>query len=294
MDAGAVLLPQNGILKMNVTSRSDITRILNENGLSPLKRFGQNFLVDGNITRKIAESTGAGSGDCVFEIGTGLGALTKELLTRAEKVLSVEIDDGLFSLVQTSLGRPDNLLVLHQDILKTDIRDEAGKFFQHRPFFVCGNLPYYITSKILMKLLESQAPILGITVMVQKEVAMRLTAQKDDPNYGAITASCNYFAQPEYLFTVSKNCFYPVPDVDSAVLRLNMKEPFYVPRKKYETVVRAAFAMRRKTIFNNLKQLKDAKAVSGALEKSRIPERARAQEISPEEFCTLTKNLYDL
>jgi 16S rRNA (adenine1518-N6/adenine1519-N6)-dimethyltransferase len=277
---------------MKVTSPRDIARILHDRGLSPLKRFGQNFLCDENVVGKIAAAA-APAGSFVLEIGTGLGALTRELAARAARVVSVEIDRGLLDTHVQTLAGIGNVTVLEGDILATDLGAVCREYFGGRPFYVCGNLPYYITSRILPHVLESEAPVRGLTVMVQKEVAARLSANAGDTEYGALTASCRYYADAGLLFTVSRNCFYPAPDVDSAILRFDLtRPPLPVPRDAYVRTVRASFAMRRKTIYNNLKHIAGAKQVREALEAAGIPPETRAQDISPKRFCRLAELLF--
>ena len=282
-----------GETPMKVTSPREISQLLKENNLSPLKKFGQNFLCDENIVQKIADSIGLTDKDYVLEIGTGLGALTQALAARAKKVVSVEIDKGLLALHAQTLAGFENVTVLEGDILKCDLSQICREQFEGKPFHVCGNLPYYITSKILMQVLESDAPALSITAMVQKEVAERLSARPGDTDYGALTASCNYYTQPALLFTVSRNCFYPAPDVDSAILRLDLTHPcFDLPREQYAAVVRAAFAMRRKTIFNNLKEFCGNQKAVLALDSCKIDPKTRAQDLSPEDFCCLAASIF--
>lgn len=276
---------------MNITSPREITCLLAENGLSPLKKFGQNFLCDENVVQKIADGAALFPQDFVLEIGTGLGALTRALSARAKKVVSIEIDRGLLALHERTLHGLSNVTVLEGDILKFDLKALCGAQFGGAPFHVCGNLPYYITSKILLHILESGAPVRSITAMVQKEVAQRLSARPGDTDYGALTASCLYFGKPETLFTVSRNCFYPAPDVDSAIIRMELHPISGVPREDYTAVVRAAFSMRRKTIFNNLKPLAKGRAKS-ILESCKIDPNARAQELSPAQFCDIAKSIF--
>lgn len=276
---------------MNITSPREITQLLAQSGLSPLKKFGQNFLCDENVVQKIADGAGLCPQDLVLEIGTGLGALTRALSTRTKKVVSVEIDRGLLALHAKTLEGAENVTVLEGDILKLDLNRLCKEQFGGAPFHVCGNLPYYITSKILMHILESGAPVCSVTAMVQKEVAQRLAAQPGDTDYGALTASCLYFGKPQMLFTVSKNCFYPAPEVDSAIIRMELSPISDVPRADYAAVVRAAFSMRRKTIFNNLKSLAIGRAKS-ILESCKIDPNARAQELSPAQFCDIAKSIF--
>ena len=278
---------------MNLTSPKEITQILTANNLSPLKKFGQNFLCDENIVGKIANSIGLTESDYVLEIGTGLGALTRALSLRAKKVVSVEIDTGLLKLHEQTLAGCDNVTVLEGDILKCDLNDICHTYFDGASFHVCGNLPYYITSKILMTLLEGDATILTITAMVQKEVAQRLSAQPGDTDYSALTASCLYYGKPELLFEVSRHCFYPAPDVDSAIIRFVCGSGLCdAPREDYVKIVRAAFSMRRKTLLNNLKQLGSADAVITILKNCNIDPKMRAQNLSPTQFCSLAKKFF--
>ncbi|MEA4853670.1 MAG: 16S rRNA (adenine(1518)-N(6)/adenine(1519)-N(6))-dimethyltransferase RsmA [Christensenella sp.] len=278
---------------MNITSPREITQMLTENHLSPLKKFGQNFLCDENVVKKIADHTDITAEDYVLEIGTGLGALTRELAQRAKKVVSIEIDKGLLKLHEKTLAGLKNVTVLAGDILEQDLNQICQDHFDGQPFCVCGNLPYYITSKIIMGILESGAPVENITVMVQKEVAQRLEAQPGDSDYGAFTAACRYYAYPKMLFTVSRNCFFPAPEVDSAIVQMKgcIDPVCDVPKVQYSAVVRAAFSMRRKTIYNNLKQLAgvDAKAV---LESCKIHPSTRAQELSEQQFCQIAKLIF--
>lgn len=278
---------------VNVTSPREIAQLLSENNLSPLKKFGQNFLCDGNIVDKIADSIGLTESDYVLEIGTGLGALTRALCLRSKKVVSIEIDAGLLKLHEKTLADCANVTVLEGDILKCDLSEICREYFGGAAFHVCGNLPYYITSKILMMLLESGAPVLSVTAMVQKEVAQRLSARPGDTDYSALTASCLYYGKPEFLFEVSRHCFYPAPDVDSAIIRFVTGSAVCdVPREAYVKIVRAAFSMRRKTLLNNLKQLGNADAVIAILKNCNIDPKTRAQNLSPAQFCSLAKEFF--
>ncbi len=272
---------------MNVTSPKDIARLLQDNGLSPLKKFGQNFLCDANIVEKIAAYLPEGAP--VLEVGTGLGALTRKLAERAEKVVSVEIDRGLLALHAQTLGDLANVSVTEGDILEVDLEQIWKDKFDCKSFHVFGNLPYYITSKIILRFLECGLPVRSMVCMVQKEVAQRLAAKPGDSDYGALSASCNYYCEPEYLFTVPKGCFLPAPDVDSAMIRLDLSRPRCdVRREDYVRVVRAAFSMRRKTIQNNLKGI----AQPDALQRCSIDPKRRAQELSPDEFCMLARVIF--
>lgn len=232
---------------MALTDLNTLRPLLERHGFSFSKGLGQNFLINAAVPRRIAE----GAAGNVLEIGPGAGCLTYELCSRAEKVVAVELDGRLLPVLEESLSEFSNLTVINADILKTDL----FSLFDGR-YSVYANLPYYITTPVIMYLLESGAPIDSITVMVQKEVAERFAAKPGDPDYGAITASIGYYAKIERLFSVPAGNFLPRPKVDSAVIRLTRIPP-PVPvgdEKILFRVIRAAFAMRRKTLVNNLKQ----------------------------------------
>ena len=233
--------------RMALTDLNTLRPLLEKHGFSFSKGLGQNFLINAVVPRKIAENAKGN----VLEIGPGAGCLTYELASRAEKVVAVEVDGRLLSVLSESLAEFSNVSVLHADILKTDLFSLFDGDFS-----VYANLPYYITTPVVMYLLESGAPIREITVMVQKEVADRFTAEPGDSDYGAVTASIGYYAKTEKLFSVSSGNFLPRPKVDSAVIRLTKISPPVSVRSR-ETlfrVIKSAFAMRRKTLVNNLKQ----------------------------------------
>lgn len=232
---------------MALTDLNTLRPLLEKHGFSFSKGLGQNFLINAAVPRRIAENAKGN----VLEIGPGAGCLTYELASRAEKVVAVEVDGRLLPVLSESLAEFSNVSVLHADILKTDLFSLFDGDFS-----VYANLPYYITTPVVMYLLESGAPIREITVMVQKEVADRFTAKPGDADYGTVTASIGYYAKTEKLFSVSSGNFLPRPKVDSAVIRLTKIFPPVSVRSR-ETlfrVIRAAFAMRRKTLVNNLKQ----------------------------------------
>lgn len=278
---------------MNTASKSTLIEILNKYGLAPLKKFGQNFLCDGNIVEKIADSMNLTKEDYVLEVGPGLGALTLAIARRAKQVVAVEIDKGLISALREILADAPNVTVIEGDILKTDVRQIINDLFNGSSFHACGNLPYYITAPCILKLIESGAK--SLTVMVQKEVAERLSAYPGSKNYGSITASVAYYTHPETLFTVSHACFYPAPDVASAIVHMDMSgPPLPVSRSAYVRIVRAAFAMRRKTIYNNLLAEfsgdyadRAKQAVTSAIISCGIKPAARAEDLSSEDFLRL-------
>lgn len=275
---------------MKLTSPSAITAFLREHNLSALKQFGQNFLCDANIVRKIAVETGADKEHGVLEIGMGLGALTMELAELAKSVVAVEIDRGLIATRGDDIRASGNVKIVEGDILETDLRSIWKADFGSEPFYVCGNLPYYITGRILIRVLESGLPILRFTAMVQKEVAERLCASPGDSDYGAATAYADYFSRPKILFTVSRRCFYPSPDVDSAIIALDLSSDHPdVPFEAYRQIVRQAFSMRRKTLQNNFKALLGSEKTADVLQQADIDPRQRAQETSCGQFVRLTE-----
>lgn len=267
-----------------------ISELLKKYQLAPLKKLGQNFLRDENIVNKIAEAA-VRPGENALEIGPGLGVLTQALARRAKKVVAVEIDKGMVQVLSQTLDGLENTQVLWQDFLKADLQEIAREHFGGEPFAVVGNLPYYITSKCLLAVLEAQAPVLRFTAMVQKEVAERLMAEPGDANYGAITASVAYYGRVRQMFSVSRSCFLPAPDVDSAVIGIEPRAQFDVPREDYTKIVRGLFAQRRKTLQNNMKnslQMKNEQ-IQLALEEAEIPANSRAENLSPEDFAKLAK-----
>ena len=267
-----------------------ISELLKKYQLAPLKKLGQNFLRDENIVNKIAEAA-VRPGENALEIGPGLGVLTQALARRAKKVVAVEIDKGMVQVLSQTLDGLENTQVLWQDFLKADLQEIAREHFGGEPFAVVGNLPYYITSKCLLAVLEAQAPVLRFTAMVQKEVAERLMAEPGDANYGAITASVAYYGRVRQMFSVSRSCFLPAPNVDSAVIGIEPRAQFDVPREDYTKIVRGLFAQRRKTLQNNMKnslQMKNEQ-IQLALEEAEIPANSRAENLSPEDFAKLAK-----
>ncbi len=283
---------------MNTASKKTLTQILNKYDLAPLKKFGQNFLCDSNIVEKIADSMHLTGNESVLEVGPGLGALTQAIARRAKRVVAVEIDKGLICALKEILADTPNVTVLEGDILKTDIKKIAQEMLGGS-FHACGNLPYYITAPCILKLIESGAQ--SLTVMVQKEVAQRLSASPGSKNYGSLTASVAYYAQPQTLFAVASGCFYPAPDVESAIVQINMgTPPFPVSRLSYTRMVRASFAMRRKTIYNNLLAeflsagaINPKQSATDALASCGIGPALRAEDLSPQDFLHLAEWLDD-
>lgn len=280
----------------NLSDISVIKEILSRNGFTFSKALGQNFLVNPSVCPKMAEMCGADEETGVLEVGPGIGVLTKELALRAKKVVSIEIDERLPAVLGETLAEFDNVKIINDDVMKLDLKKLTQEEFPGMKVVVCANLPYYITSPVIMKLLESKLPIEAITVMIQKEVADRLCADAGTRNAGAITVSVNYFAKAKKLFDVSRGSFMPAPNVDSAVIRLDIKsEPdiFVSDEKKFFRMVKAAFGMRRKTALNAISAgMGISKSdVALAIEKSGLDINIRAEKMTMEELATLCENL---
>lgn len=273
-----------------------IKDILSRHGFTFSKSLGQNFLINPSVCPKMAELSGADNGVGVIEIGPGIGVLTNELCKLADKVVAIELDKRLLPVLEETLGEYDNLKVVNADVLETDLHKLIEEEFSGMEVVVCANLPYYITSPVIMKLLEDKLPISAITVMVQKEAAQRICAEVGSRQSGAVTVSVNYYAKPEMLFSVSAGSFMPAPKVDSAVIRLNVLDepPVKVnDEKKFFSVIKAAFSQRRKVISNSLSSglSLDKSKTAEVLEKSGVPLNARAEKLSLQNFADIANNL---
>ena len=280
----------------NLTNLGTIRTIMDRFGFTFSKSLGQNFIVNPSVCPKIAELGGAESEVGVLEIGAGFGVLTNELAARAEKVVVVELDSRLLPVLSYTLSDHKNVKVINQDILKTDLPALLAEEFGEMEVVVCANLPYYITSPILMMLLESRLPVKSITVMVQKEAGERICAVMPSRACGAVTAAVRYYSEPQILFPVSRGSFYPSPNVDSMVVRLDVKKELPLEgeaEKRLFRVVKAAFGQRRKTLVNTLSSgLKIEKArAAEAIAEAGLKPTVRAEELSLEEFIRLSRIL---
>lgn len=269
-----------------------VKEILSRHGFHFSKALGQNFIVDPDVCPHIAEESGVNKEMCALEIGPGVGVLTKELARRAKSVLAIEIDSALPPVLAETLGEFDNVTVLNADVLKIDVLKTAREYFGNTPFVVCANLPYYITSPILMKLLEEGCGAESITVMVQKEAAQRIAAKPGTRDCGALTAAIHYYSEPEKLFDVGRNSFVPAPKVDSSVIRLKIRKepPVAVADEKYFfKVIKAAFGQRRKTLANSVSGGLglSKEEVFSALSECGLSATARAEELSLDDFAAL-------
>ena len=284
---------------MELTNIKTITSLLSENGFEFKKKFGQNFLINPSVCPKMAALSGADKNTGVLEIGPGIGVLTKELCKVAKKVVAVEIDEKLPPLLEKTLREFDNKTIISGDILKLDLKKLFEEHFKDMDVVVCANLPYYITSPVIMALLEEKLPIKSITVMVQKEAAARISAKPGTRECGAISLAIRYFSPPKKGFSVSRGSFMPAPNVDSEVIRLDLNETPPVSLKSEEMffkTIKAAFSMRRKTLVNCLSKdfslPKDT--LSEILSSLGISPTARAEELSLEEFASVSDNLFDI
>lgn len=280
----------------NLTNLGTIRTIMDRFGFTFSKSLGQNFIVNPSVCPKIAELGGAESEVGVLEIGAGFGVLTNELAARAEKVVVVELDSRLLPVLSYTLSDHKNVKVVNQDILKTDLPALLAEEFGEMEVVVCANLPYYITSPILMMLLESRLPVKSITVMVQKEAGERICAVMPSRACGAVTAAVRYYSEPQILFPVSRGSFYPSPNVDSMVVRLDVKKELPLEgeaEKRLFRVVKAAFGQRRKTLVNTLSSgLKIEKArAAEAIAEAGLKPTVRAEELSMDEFIRLSQIL---
>ena len=276
----------------------NVKEILARHGFTFSKKLGQNFIVNPSICPRIAELGGAGPDTGVLEIGPGLGVLTWELAARARKVVAVELDERLLPVLGETLAGFDNVKVIQADVLKIDLDALLRQEFPNMEVVICANLPYYITSPIVMRLLETRLPVKAITVLVQKEAAARICAAPGSRNAGALSAAVSYYAVPQILFPVSRGSFMPAPEVDSAVIRLDIRpQPAVSPVDEalFFKVIRAGFSQRRKTLSNSLSSglglAKDQ--TSAALQQVGLRPSARAEELTLEDFCRLTSQIFE-
>lgn len=258
------------------------------------KKFGQNFLIDTHVLEKIIKSAGVSEEDCVLEIGPGIGTMTQYLAEHARQVVAVEIDRNLIPILEETLADYENVKIINEDILKVDIKRLAEQYNGGRPIKVVANLPYYITTPIIMGLFESDVPIDNITVMVQKEVADRMQEGPGSKDYGALSLAVQYYAEPEIVANVPPNCFIPRPNVGSAVIRLTRHKEMPVPVKDPKLMfklIRASFNQRRKTLqngLNNSPELPYSKEqVAAALETMGLSPSVRGEALTLEQFARL-------
>lgn len=278
---------------------SAIKALLTRHGFTFSKSLGQNFLINPSVCPRMAEECGVAPDVGVLEVGPGIGVLTVELAKRAEKVVSIELDKRLLPVLEETLAPHDNVKVVNGDILKVDLRKLLREEFPGMKVVMCANLPYYITSPVIMRLLEERLPIEGLTVMVQKEAAQRLCAQPGKRECGAVSVAVQYYAEPRVLFQVSRGSFLPPPNVDSSVIRLDVRPQAAIDipnEKKFFALVKAAFGQRRKTILNaTAAGLSVPKGrIAAACDAAGIAQNARAEQLTMEQFAALSRALESL
>ena len=281
-----------------LSNPKETIQVLQKHEFQFKKKFGQNFLIDPHVLDKIVDAAQITKDDFVLEIGPGIGTLTQYLCENARQVLAVEIDDKLIPILKETLQPYDNVEVLHGDILKQDIQQIADTYNDGKPIKVVANLPYYITTPIIMGLYESHVPVSSITVMVQKEVADRMKAEPGTKDYGALSLAVQYYAKPYIAAFVPPNCFMPRPNVGSAVIRLDClaRVPVEVHNEKLMfRLIRASFNQRRKTLQNgiaNSAELSFTKEQAArAIEQAGFDVRIRGEKLGLEEFARLADEL---
>ena len=274
-------------------------RILQKYDFHFSKKLGQNFLIDDHVMDRIIKGAGISRDDCALEIGPGIGTMTQFLGENAGKVIAVELDKKLIPILEDTLSEFDNITVINDDILKTDIKALADEYNGGRPMKVVANLPYYITTPIIMELLEKRAPIESLTVMVQKEVALRMQAKPGSKDYGALSLAVQYYSRPYIVANVPSNCFMPRPNVDSAVIRLDIKnrpDESVKDERFMFAIIKAAFAQRRKTLVNAVSSVGELgigkEKITEALLSIGKSASVRGETFSVAEFALLSDELY--
>ncbi|MDE6834142.1 MAG: 16S rRNA (adenine(1518)-N(6)/adenine(1519)-N(6))-dimethyltransferase RsmA [Ruminococcus sp.] len=281
---------------MNLTNIGTIKEIMSRHGFSFSKGLGQNFIINPEICPKIAENGNAQKGFGILEIGTGVGVLTAELAKRADKVTAIEIDTRLVPVLAETLADFDNIKIINEDIMKADLQKIISEEFAGLRVAVCANLPYYITSPVIMRLLESRLPVESITVMVQKEAGQRLCAEVGTRDAGAITVGVNYYGTARQLFSVSRGNFMPAPNVDSVVIRIDINQRYHLETDAenfFFRLVKAGFSQRRKTVANAVSaQMSIPKdTVYMALRSAGLPENIRMESLKMEDIIKFSEKL---
>lgn len=286
--------------KKYIATPSRTKELLNKYGFAFKKSLGQNFLIDVNVLENIIHQAGITKETGAIEIGPGMGALTEQLAIHADKVVAFEIDQRLLPILEETLEDYNNVEVIHQDILKADVNEVIQTHFKEgQDIHVVANLPYYITTPILMKLIREQLPFTSLTVMIQKEVAERMSAVPNTKSYGSLSIAVQYYTEARIVMNVPKQVFMPQPNVDSSVLKLVMRKqaPVQVDDEDFFfELIQESFAMRRKTLRNNLNRfLKDCmekQQVESLLEEAAIDGNRRGETLTMEEFANLSNIIY--
>ena len=283
-----------------LSNPTETKAVLDMFGFSFAKKYGQNFLIDGNIVSNIVKNAGITKEDTVLEIGPGIGTMTQVLCEQAKNVIAVEIDKRLIDVLTFTLRDYDNVTVINSDILKCNIEELCKQYSSNGRLKVVANLPYYITTPIIMELLEknNNSVIESITVMIQKEVAERLGAEPGNKDYGAITLSINYYSDANIVMSVPASCFMPRPNVDSAVIRMDIYDKPPVATKdevKMFKVIKAAFSQRRKTLVNSVSSSTDIakETILKSLNEMGLSESVRGETLSLEQFAELSDRIIE-
>lgn len=283
----------------NLTDIGTVKEILGRHGFHFSKSLGQNFIVNPSVCPRMAEESGIDENSGVIEIGAGIGVLTAELAKRAKKVVVIELDTKLLPILDETLKDFDNIEIINQDVLKTDLAAIIEEKFQGMPVYVCANLPYYITSPVIMSLLESRLPLKAITVMVQREAAQRLCAPVGSRLSGAVTVAVDYYADAKKLFDVSSGSFMPAPKVDSSVIRMDIRpepENSVGNEKLFFRMVHAAFGQRRKTASNSISSGMgiSKEIVVKAIEQCGFEPSVRAETLDMAQLAALSERIDEL
>lgn len=280
---------------MELYNPSELKKVIEAHGFSFSKSLGQNFLIDRDVLKKIVEGSGVDKNSGALEIGPGAGVLTRELAQSAASVVAVEIDKSLMPLLDFTLGEFDNVSIVNEDVLKVDLKELISEKFGDIPVHVVANLPYYITTPIIMKFLEEEIPVKSLTVMVQKEVAERMAAPPGGKDYGALSAAVQFYTVPKIITKAEPHCFMPQPKVASVVIRLEVQDKPTVSvkdKKMMFAIIKSAFGQRRKTLLNALSKSpyinigKDS--VQSALEELGIDINIRGEKLSLSDFARLS------
>ena len=279
----------------NLSDINTIKSILSKNGFSFSKALGQNFIIDDSVCPSMADAAVPSQDYGVVEVGPGIGVLTAELAQRAKRVVAIELDDRLPPILADTLSDFDNVKIVSGDVMKIDLKSLIEEELPGMPVVICANLPYYITSPVIMKLLEEDLPIESIVVMVQKEAADRLCADVGTRDAGAVTVAVNYYATAKKLFFVGKECFVPSPKVDSEVISLTLRRehPYAIDEAEFFSMIKTAFTKRRKTIMNSLcfgPVTKDA--LGTTLDSLAIPRTARIEELTMDQLISIYRELF--
>lgn len=283
----------------NLSNISVVKNLLAKYGFTFSKSLGQNFIINPSVCPRMAELSGAGKGIGVIEVGPGFGVLTNELAKIADKVVCIELDKRLLPVLAETLSEYQNVKIINGDVMKLDLQNIIKEEFDGMEVVVCANLPYYITTPVIMRFLEEHLPISALTVMVQKEAARRICSPVGTRDCGAVTAAVNYYSEPKLLFDVSAGSFMPPPKVDSSVIRLDISDTPRVDVKDEKTffaVVKSAFAQRRKTLPNTLcSGLPFTKAeINQILTDCDIPLTARAEQLTLQELAKISDKISEI